>query len=65
MDVVSAPRRDRRRLVGLIRCRSPRHDPLTSLILARLLSPTDSSLIAMALAFIGFVELVRDLGRLG
>jgi PST family polysaccharide transporter len=35
---------------------------VTGVILARLLSPADFGLVAMALVFIGFVDLVRDMG---
>ena len=35
---------------------------LTSIVLARLLSPTDFGLVAMAAVFVGFIELLRDMG---
>ena len=35
---------------------------VTGVILARMLSPADFGLVAMALMFIGFIDLIRDLG---
>ena len=35
---------------------------VTSIVLARLLSPTDFGLVAMAAVFIGFIEILRDMG---
>ena len=35
---------------------------VTSIVLARLLSPTDFGLVAMAAVFVGFIELLRDMG---
>jgi O-antigen/teichoic acid export membrane protein len=35
---------------------------LTSVVLARLLSPADFGLVAMAAVFVGFLELLRDMG---
>ena len=34
---------------------------VTSIVLARLLSPTDFGLVAMAAVFIGFIEILRDM----